>query len=864
MIEAIIFSLAAITSDTTLTGVELLPGVAPLLEELRAKNFKVAIVSASRNMGDVISRLGIGSQFDACVDGDSIEQKLPAPDFFLYVARLLETPLARCLVVTGASADIQAARAAGMVTVGLGSEEQVGGGDMVLPDLDAIRIVDLTRAATWRVSEDTFEPGRQHYIETIFTQGNGYLGTRGTFEERFLDDRQATFVHGIWDDVPIVFTELANAPDWTALEIWIEGRRFSSEAEEVEDYARHLDLRHGVLRRRLRWSPGGDSERFDFSFERFPSLEDPHVMAARVQVQALDGPASVEIRASLNGNVKNEGRRHWKVVTQGSSSEMAHLVVRTQSTDKTLAMSTRLVTDDTAVTKGFLDREGNPGLSIKTRLEHGGSLLVDKFVSVFTSRDVIDPRQASQDKVVATAMRGYEILLDENKAAWQEFWAKSDVILEGDDEAQLAIRHALFQLRIAASSEDEHVSIGAKTLSGFGYRGHVFWDNEIFVLPFFTFTQPRLARNMLMYRWHTLPGARRKAAENGLEGAQFAWESAETGDEVTPRWVPDPEDPTKSIRIWTGDIQLHISADVAYAVWQYWQVTGDDEFMRNFGAPIILETAQFWGDRAEPVPGGYALSQVIGPDEYHHHVDNNAFTNAMVRWHLIKAIEVREWLRQTSSKDADMLDRRLGITSEALALWRDVSTKLAVSHDPTSGLIEQFDGFFQLPEVEWDRYEDRTESLQSLLGIEGANQRQVLKQADVILLLCLLRDQFHRQTWRANWEYYIPRTDHSYGSSLSPAIHAWAACELGYPELAYEHFMRAARADLEDIRGNAAEGIHAASAGGLWQALVFGFAGLHVSNDGHTLRPQLPSHWKRVAFRFCHRGDWQEVDLRRE
>jgi kojibiose phosphorylase len=846
---------------TALGPKDLLPGAQPLLAELQKENYKVAIASASRNAGEVIKRLEIEPLLDGCADGNSVKRQKPAPDLFLFAAQLLDVPPAKCLVVEDAASGVRAAKAAGMIAVGLGPEQRVGEADVIFPNLDGVTVADLTRASTWRVTEASFMPNRQHHRESIFTQGNGYLGTRGSFEERFPEDRQGTFVHGMWDDVEIGVTELANAPDWTALEVWIDGQRFSMDQGSVDDYARYLDLQSGVIWRRLRWTPNGDGGQFDLIFERFPSLADPHVMALRVRVQALDASARVEIRASLNGQVDNEGRLHWEFVSQQANQQIACLETSTLSTRKTLAMSAKVSANIEPTSTNALDVQGVPGIALRAKLDKGETLIVDKFVAAYSSRDLDDPLDASQGKVKEVSKAGYENLRKINKAAWHDFWEKSDVIIEGDDEAQLAIRHALFQLRIAASLEDECVSIGAKTLSGFGYRGHVFWDNEIFVLPFFTYTQPKMARNMLLYRWHTLQGARNKAVESCFEGAQFAWESAETGDEATPRWVPDGEDPSKLIRIWTGDIQLHITADIAYAIWQYWQISGDDAFMRDVGVPIILETAVFWSDRVESVDDRYAIRQVMGPDEYHEHVDNNAFTNGMVRWHLERAIELHEWLRKRSTQDAEALDRRLEITPDRLKNWGDIAAKLEFHQDQKTGLIEQFDGFFQLPEVEWEKFEGRTESMQSLLGIEGANQHQVLKQADVILLLCLLREHFDRVTWQANWDYYNPRTDHSFGSSLSPAIHAWAACELDQPDIAYEHFMRAARADLRDIRGNADDGIHAASAGGLWQALVFGFAGLRATADGYTLKPNLPSHWKRLAFKFIHRGKWREVDL---
>lgn len=722
---------------------------------------------------------------------------------------------------------------------------------------------DINRTSTWRVSEISFNPKRQHHLETILTQGNGYLGTRGTFEERYPGDRQATLVHGIWDDIPISFTELVNVPDWTALEVRVAGQRFAMDQGVVQDYIRYLDLRNGLLFRHLSWTPTGGHPSIDLTFERFVSLADPHLLLVRLRVQALDHPSPLVIRGWLDTHVENEGRRHWQQILHDSYPDKEFLLVKTSTTQKSLAMSTRMVVhhggDGHVSIQSCADA---PGFEIHTSLEAGQELIVEKFVSLFTSRDVEDPLAASHAKVDEAVGIGYISLHQAHDKAWSDFWAVSDVIIEGDDEAQLAIRHALHQLRIAASSTDERVSIGAKTLSGFGYKGHVFWDNEIFVLPFFMYTQPHLARNMLMYRWHTLQGARRKAAENGFTGAQFAWESAETGDEVTPPWVPDSNDPTEMIRIWPGDIELHITADIAYSIWQYWRVTGDNAFMRAYGAPIILETAMFWDDRAEPENGRFAIRDVIGPDEYHDHIDNNAFTNGMVKWHLEIAQEIHAWLGCTFPEDLQALDQRLDLSPQRLQKWREVADNLIFFHDTQTRLIEQFEGFFQLAEVDWVQFEDRSLSMQVLLGIEGANQHQVLKQPDVLMLLCLLREQFDRPTWQANWDYYNPRTDHSYGSSLGPAIHAWAACEMDQVEVAYEHFMRAARVDLADIRGNTAHGIHAASAGGLWQATVFGFAGLRLTQDGYLLNPRMPSHWKRLAFRIKQRGEWQQIDIR--
>jgi beta-phosphoglucomutase len=866
----------------SLTPHDLLPGTNHLLVEVREAGLKIAIASPSRNAEKVISQLELNDKIDALADGHSPGRPKPAPDRFLHAAHLLDVPPGRCVVVGDTEAGTVAGINAGMVTVGIGPEARVGAADLVLPSLDGVHLADLTYAATWRVVDPAFEPANQHHLETILSQGNGYLGVRGAFEEQFSGDRAGTLVHGLWDDIPLLFTELVSAPDWTAVEITVNGHHFDMSEEGISDYARWLDLRTGVLHRRLRWKPDGDGSEVDITFERIPSLADPHLLAVRVLVQPLAEGMTITVRSSLKAYVQNQGLLresilHWDILSQYADRDEINLRVCTRHTREHLGMAGLVETNLPATKREAEHYSGYPSIAVTATVEAEETFVVDKLVGVFTTRDTDDPVDAAQRRVRGAAEAGYEALRRGSDNAWTAFWADSDVVIEGDDEAQLAIRHALFQLRAAAPESDGRASIGPKALSGFGYRGHVFWDTETFMLPFFIYTQPDLARDLLMYRWHTLDGARRNAARSGFEGARYAWESAATGDEVTPVWMPPLRSRDENpIHIWTGDIELHITADVAYALWQYWQVAGDDDFMRRIGAPIILETAIFWGERVEREGGQYVIRDVIGPDEYHEHVDNNIYTNRMVKWHLEAALELREWLYATDPDRAIALDQRLGLTSDEttgverhlklgkdrLRHWRDVADNIAIRHDADTDLMEQFDGFFDLEELDWPSYENRTASLQSLIGLEKVNNYQVIKQADVILLLCLLRDRYDEKTWQANWEYYAPRTDLRYGSSLGPPIYAWAACEVARPEEAYEHFMLSARADLKDIRGNAGDGIHAGSAGGLWQALVFGFAGLRLTEEDFRLNPKLPAHWTRLAFNFYRNGKRHTVDLR--
>lgn len=878
---------------------DLLPGVRELLAELRQAGLKIAVASASKNARAVLDGLRLWDSVDALSDGYSVARTKPAPDLFLHAAAQVGCPPSECLVVEDAAAGIEAAQAAGMWALALGPVERFSEvrPDALLPSLEGatweriLAALEIGQAAaeTWTVRETEPPirsiPSDPHCIqrqETVFTIGNGVLGTRGSFEEGIPGDLPATLIHGLFDDAPVVYTELVNAPNWLACQISIDGERFSMDRGEVLAYERRLDLRDGVLTRFVRWrSPKGHS--LELRIQRWASIADSAICALHYGITALDFAGEVELRAELNGAVENPlppfplGLTHWLLLDQGHpTAQSAFLHLRTRASQRELAAAMHLTVDGVAQVDyqpvACLQR---PGVVARFRLAPGQTAVATKLVAFQTSPPsppISSPsaagegsngvRTEAQTKLAEAIAASYANLLRAHRRRWAELWRDCDVVIEGDDVAQRAVRYNLFQLLIAAPHHTDRASIPAKALSGFGYRGHVFWDTDIFIVPFFTFTRPELARNLLMYRYHTLPGARQKARQAGYEGAMFAWESADDGRETTPRWVPLPSG--ELIRIWCGDIEHHISADVAYAVWHYWQATGDDDFMRDYGAEILLDTAVFWGSRAEynPERERYEINDVIGPDEYHEHVNNNAFTNRMVQWHLERALDTLAWLRQRYPEKARELEARLDLSQARLARWEDIRRRIAIPYDPASGLIEQFEGFFALEELDWGALEPRTRSVQEILGMERLQRVQAIKQADVLMLLYLLREAYDETTLRVNWDYYAPRTDHTYGSSLGPAIHAILACALGDRDATYEHFLRAALVDLEDLRKNTKDGIHAASAGGVWQAIVMGFAGMRPTPEGPTFTPRLPQGWRRLQFTLRYRGLAFPVDLK--
>ncbi|MBI6545264.1 MAG: glycoside hydrolase family 65 protein [Cyanobacteria bacterium NC_groundwater_1444_Ag_S-0.65um_54_12] len=442
-------------------------------------------------------------------------------------------------------------------------------------------------------------------------------------------------------------------------------------------------------------------------------------------------------------------------------------------------------------------------------------------------------------------------IVAEHQQAWSRYWAGADIVLLGDEKAAKALRFAIYHLGSAANPHDDRVSIGARALTGEAYKGHVLWDTEAFILPFFVLTQPSAARALLQYRYHTLPAARAKAGSLGYRGALYAWESTDTGEEATPSFSLTLDG--KLIPILSGNQEHHISANVAYAVWHYWQITGDDGFFRESGAEIMLDTARFWASRGSLEEDGYYhIRCVIGPDEYHESVDDNAYTNGMAQWNLEYGAQTGQLMAERWPERWKELTRQIAITSDELAQWRSLAKAMYLGMDPATGLIEQFRGFYELAEFDLSRLEPLTTPPDVLLGRSRVKGAKIIKQADVLMLLFQQWERFPRVVHEANFNYYHPRTAH--GSSLSPAIHAAFAARLGQLALAERYLSQAASIDLQDTMGNAAGGVHIGAMGGLWQAIVWGFGGLQLQPDGLAFDPQLPASWQQLKFRLQWRG----------
>jgi trehalose/maltose hydrolase-like predicted phosphorylase len=683
--------------------------------------------------------------------------------------------------------------------------------------------------------------------ESRFAISNGFLGIRGA--DCAVPAR--TYVAGLFDTSGTDPAALVSAADWLHIRILLPGDPLARHPDDGSSHRMTLDFRRGALLSEVHHlnTPGLSGH---MRTMRLVSLHDRALGMQLIQWQIEHGVVDVTLEASFEG---------VELGLVSDSIEQDLGVWRTHNSGKGLAIA--------AAPSLLIDGQdlapvatGNLKWSWGWKTRPGQVMNFQRVVAIVRS-DTQNPRLGSEarDKLGVTQKIGWRGVVAAHEDAWARRWQSSDVTVEGDAAAQRALRFAVYHLNSAANPDDERVSIGARALTGDDYHGHIFWDTEIFLLPFYILTWPEAARTLLMYRFHTLDGARDKATRMGWQGALYAWESADTGAEMTPDQVIGPDG--KVIDVLCGKQEQHISADVAYAVWQYWQATGDDGFLLNAGAEIMLETGRFWSSRAQlEMDGCHHIRGVIGPDEYHEHIDDNAYTNVMARWNIRRALDVAALLRERWPARWATLAKALALDDAELTRWQNVALTMETGLDTKTGLYEQFAGFFELEDIDLTKYADRTMPIDVVIGRERTGKSQVVKQADVVALLALLPEQFEFGTGAKNFRYYEPRCSH--GSSLSPAMHGLVAARLGDAEMALRFFRQTASIDLGDTQVAIDGGVHIAALGGIWMLAVFGFAGLSLRNDGIAIDPNLPKNWHGLAFGVQWHGRSLKISIDRK
>ena len=695
----------------------------------------------------------------------------------------------------------------------------------------------------WRLDAVGDDALRESSRQSRFALSNGFLGVRGDCnpsQQDPLGTASRTLVAGLFDtgDGSDAVPTLIPAPDWLQVRLTLGDRglaRMHADTGSIHS----LDMKRGLVLSGCRLA--NDEGAVQVRALRLVSARRRALglQALRIVVETGECEIGVEALAgspdpALRPEQRDAGLCLW----------------RTHRSRKQLAMAEALSLSVDGVPQPP-DAGSAPGLWTV----RAGQGQVVEFVRLVAfgvgDRDDPSPGPAAIAELDAARAFGWTGLVAEHAEAWTERWRASDIRIDGDPEADRALRFAAFHLNGAADPTDDRVSIAARGLTGADYGGHVFWDTEIFLLPFYCLTWPTAARALLMYRFHTLDGARAKAARLGWRGALYAWESAETGAEVTPDHAVGPD--RRVVEILSGVQEQHISADLAYAVWRYWTVTGDGTFMRDAGVEILLETARFWVSRGMLEGDGRRhIRGVIGPDEYHEGVDDNAFTNVMARWNIGRGRDAAALMRERWPQHWAGLSARLGIGEGEIEGWDGVAATIETGLDERTGLYEQFEGYRDLEAIDLEAYAGRSVPMDVVLGRERARRSQVVKQADVIALLALLPEVFPVGADAANFDHYAPRCSH--GSSLSTAVHGLASARLGRPDEALAYFRRTAAIDLGDTTAAIAGGVHMAALGGLWMLVVLGFLGLSLREDGIDLKPELPQRWTRMRTPLQWRG----------
>jgi nigerose phosphorylase len=721
----------------------------------------------------------------------------------------------------------------------------------------------------WTVKSDSFvnEPESIMRNGNVYQLANGYMGYRGTLDEFGPKQKVGITLAGIFDQVGNAWREPVNAPNGAFTMVALGGRTLSALGKKMKHHSVRLHLDCALYERESKFKVKGNT--MTISSARFLSAATPNLGVIKYSVCCeraghvtlrtgidyniwdLNGPHLVNLKPSTRGSV---------LAVQGLTHEMRMPVAVAEAADLAFGEESHEVEDRRHLRV------------VKFRAEAGKTYTFFKYFAVFTGNDhvegpVLDAAVAAVEKARAL---GYEACFAQHRSEWEKKWERCDVEIEGDEEAQRALRYSIFQLLMVAPTEGSTNSIPARALSGQVYKGAIFWDTEMFMFPFFLHTYPEKAVELMRYRIKTLDGARRKAKTEGpgYRGAFYAWESQETGDDACSYFnVGDPIT-GRDLRTHFRDKQVHISGDVAIAMWDYFKITGDDRLLLEGGAEVILECARFYVSYAyfKKDKGRYEILDVIGPDEYHERVNNNAFTNMVVKETFAIANAVVDYLRRQHPDFLSRLVGKIGIEAELATFVEGKDLLYVPGPDARTGVIEQFDGYSRLRDATVSELKAKKLHPNEYLGAgQGlAVETKVIKQADVVMMLNQFRGRFSTDVKKANWEYYEPFTEH--GSSLSACAYAMVATEFGDLEFAYRYFLRTAKIDLEakykmHVGSIFTGGSHPAANGGAWMTAVFGFAGVEADETRVAINPRLFAKWRGLRFKLAYKGDLFQIKI---
>jgi maltose phosphorylase len=708
----------------------------------------------------------------------------------------------------------------------------------------------------WSVVDEGFDPLRHKASESIFSIGNGHMGQRANFEERYSGDMlQGSYVAGIYypdktrvgwwkNGYPEYFAKVLNSPNWIGIDVRVNGTQLDLASCPVTEFRRVLNMKEGTLSRSfVATMPGG--ERIRVEAMRFVSMADPEIGVIRYSVTALD-ELQLSLSPYIDGDVKNEDSNYnehfWNILETEAGEHGGYLLAQTRKLDFRIAFVTRhrFDVDGRAVAARPVETPAYAGGTMEADLKVGSVATVHKYVAVLSSLDHDKTELKPKAMAAATAaqQRGFDALLQAHRAKWADIWSHSDIVIDGDVEAQQGIRFNIFHLNQTYTGEDERLNVGPKGFTGEKYGGSTYWDTEAFCIPFFVSTAPsRVTRNLLIYRYKHLEKAIENAAKLGFSGGAALYPMVTmNGEECHNEWEITFE-------------EIHRNGAIAFAIYNYIRHTGDEKYLADYGLEVLIAIARFWGQRAtfSKSKGKYVLLGVTGPNEYENNVDNNWYTNTIACWSMDYAAEALAKVRRLwPERYAEIVAKTAFDHDTETTHWRKVSASMYFPYNDKLELFLQQEGYMDKEQTLARELDPAQRPINQHWSWDRILRSPFIKQADTLQGIYLFEERYDTAFIERHFDFYESRTVHE--SSLSPCIHTILAARIGRMDKAYELYLRTSRLDLDDYNHEVEEGLHITSMAGTWMAIVEGFGGKRIRDGKLSLNPLIHEKWRKYSF----------------
>lgn len=716
----------------------------------------------------------------------------------------------------------------------------------------------------WNVIEESFHADNLRAFESIFSLGNGRLGQRGNFEETYSSDTlQGSYLAGIsyldktrvgwWKNgYPNYFTRIPNAPNWSGIIVRLIDEELDLALWDVDSFERRLDMKEGISYRDFQvTSPKG--HKLKVHVEHITSMANQNLCIIKYSVTSVNYEGKISLVPYINGDVKHEtsnfNEKMWNILRAETTSEYAYLWTQTRHEDSQVCscMTYQLFKNSKEITGNpiKIEKEKMTGFSIGADVKPGERVTLIKYTAVLSS--LYYDRQLLVDEAVSESKKakaiGWDALVNEHKKVWEDIWNETDVIIDGDPEAQQGIRFNIFQLNQTYRGDDPRLNIGSKGFTGEKYGGNTYWNTELCCVPFFLLSNPKdVARNLLLYRYNHLPKAIENAKKLGFSGGAALYPMVTiNGDECHNEWEITFE-------------EIHRNSIIAYAIMLYTTMTGNKEYVAHYGLEVLIAISRFWSQRvsfSQPKQK-YVILGVTGPNEYENNVDNNWYTNYSCIQCLNVTLEYLEMIALEYPDEYARIRRKTSFDKEETYRWKEIIDNMYMPEDKELGIFVQHDGYLDKELKTVQDIPDNERPINQHWSWDRILRSCYIKQSDVLLGLYLYYTNFDKEFIRRNFDFYEPRTVHE--SSLSPYLHSILASRVGYVDKAYNLFLHATRLDLDDYNNELEQGLHITSMAGGWLAIVRGFAGMQVLEGLMSFSPTIPQKWNSYTFKINFRG----------